>query len=354
MKYVISGIQQIGIGVPNADDAWAWYRKHFGMDVPMFKEAAEAALMLPYTGGEPRSRYAILAINLHGGGGFEIWQYTSRTPQAASFKAALGDYGIFVAKIKSIDVERTYQDFLAEGVHLISAPRKSPSGELTFFLEDPYGNIFQVVHSENWFNTPKKVNTGGAYGAIIGVANIDEALPIYQDLLGYNKIVYDETASFPDFLRLNEGNTIVRRVLLRHSETRKGAFAPMLGDSEIELVQRLDGKGKNIFKDRFWGDLGFIHLCFDVRNMDAIGAKSAELGYPFTVDSGKSFDMGEAAGRFTYIETKDGTLIEFVETHKIPVAKKLGWYLSLKKRAAEKPLPRWMLNALSLNREKTQ
>lgn len=88
--------------------------------------------------------------------------------------------------------------------------------------------------------------------------------------------------------------------------------------------------------------------------MDAIGAKSAELGYPFTVDSGKSFDMGEAAGRFTYIETKDGTLIEFVETHKIPVAKKLGWYLSLKKRAAEKPLPRWMLNALSLNREKTQ
>lgn len=262
MKYVISGIQQIGIGVPNADDAWAWYRKHFGMDVPMFKEAAEAALMLPYTGGEPRSRYAILAINLHGGGGFEIWQYTSRTPQAASFKAALGDYGIFVAKIKSIDVERTYQDFLAEGVHLISAPRKSPSGELTFFLEDPYGNIFQVVHSENWFNTPKKVNTGGAYGAIIGVANIDEALPIYQDLLGYNKIVYDETASFPDFLRLNEGNTIVRRVLLRHSETRKGAFAPMLGDSEIELVQRLDGKGKNIFKDRFLGRFRFYSPLF--------------------------------------------------------------------------------------------
>jgi len=43
------------------------------------------------------------------------------------------------------------------------------------------------------------------------------------------------------------------------------------------------------------------------------------------------FDMGEAAGRFSYIEDPDGTLIEFVETHKIPIFKKLGWYLHLEK-----------------------
>lgn len=46
-------------------------------------------------------------------------------------------------------------------------------------------------------------------------------------------------------------------------------------------------------------------------------------GHPFTVDSASSFDMGEAAGHFTYIEDPDGTLIEFVETHKVPVLKKL-------------------------------
>ena len=38
------------------------------------------------------------------------------------------------------------------------------------------------------------------------------------------------------------------------------------------------------------------------------------------------------AGGFVYIEVPDGTLIEFVETHKIPVMKKLGWYLNLRKR----------------------
>ncbi|MSP70157.1 MAG: VOC family protein, partial [Bacteroidetes bacterium] len=75
-------------------------------------------------------------------------------------------------------------------------------------------------------------------------------------------------------------------------------------------------------------------------------------GHPFTVDSASSFDMGEAAGHFTYIEDPDGTLIEFVETHKVPVLKKIGWYLNLKSRKAEKPLPNWMVKAMAMNRVK--
>jgi hypothetical protein len=71
------------------------------------------------------------------------------------------------------------------------------------------------------------------------------------------------------------------------------------------------------------------------------------------VDSSGSFDMGEAAGYFSYIEDPDGTLIEFVETHKIPILKKIGWYLDLRKRSnPEKPLPRWMLKTLGLGRVK--
>jgi hypothetical protein len=75
-------------------------------------------------------------------------------------------------------------------------------------------------------------------------------------------------------------------------------------------------------------------------------------GYPFTVDSSNSFDMGEAAGHFSYIEDPDGALIEFVETHKIPIFKKIGWYLDLRKRDRTASLPTWMLKALSVNRQK--
>ena len=78
----------------------------------------------------------------------------------------------------------------------------------------------------------------------------------------------------------------------------------------------------------------------------------ASKGFPFTVDSSNSFDMGEASGRFSYIEDPDGTLIEFVETHKVPVMKKFGWYLNLKNRKPEKDLPKWMIKTMGLNKIK--
>jgi hypothetical protein len=110
-------------------------------------------------------------------------------------------------------------------------------------------------------------------------------------------------------------------------------------------------RGK-IFENRFWGDLGFIHLCFDVYNMKELESNFAEHGYPFTVDSSTSFDMGEAAGHFSYIEDPDGTLIEFVETYRIPILKKIGWYLDVSKRDRTKTLPDWMLGTLKFNRVK--
>ncbi len=78
--YKIIGIQQIGIGVVNLEEAWNWYIDRFGMDCRIFEEEAEAKLMLPYTGNQPRKRHAVLAVNLQGGSGFEIWQYKGREP----------------------------------------------------------------------------------------------------------------------------------------------------------------------------------------------------------------------------------------------------------------------------------
>jgi hypothetical protein len=62
---------------------------------------------------------------------------------------------------------------------------------------------------------------------------------------------------------------------------------------------------------------------------------------------GEIFGMGDAAGHFVYIEDPDGTLIELVETHRIPILKKIGWYLNLKKRNPLKPLPDFMLKTLA-------
>jgi hypothetical protein len=55
---------------------------------------------------------------------------------------------------------------------------------------------------------------------------------------------------------------------------------------------------------------------------------------------------------FAYNEDPDGTLIEYVETHKLQIVKKLGISLNLQKRDPEKSLPDWMLKALRFMKAK--
>jgi catechol 2,3-dioxygenase-like lactoylglutathione lyase family enzyme len=347
----IAGIQQVGIGIPNVHEAFKWYRQHFGMDIPIFEEAAEANLMLPYTGGKPHMRHAILAINLKGGGGFEIWQYTSRKPEPCAFEIQLGDLGFYCTRIKTSNVQATYDFLKSKKVNLVTELTKDAGGNDTFYLRDPWNNLFQIVKSDSWFDKGMLL-TGGPAGMMIGVSDIEKSKKFYSEILGYDTVVYDKEGVFDDFKNLPSGTHKVRRVLLTHSKPRVGAFSELMGKSEIELVKVYDRTPRKIFENRYWGDQGFIHLCFDITNQKAMKELCAAKGHPFTVDSGEHFDMGEAAGHFSYIEDPDGALIEFVETKKIPIMKKLGWYLDLRKRDALKPLPKWMLKALKFNRVK--
>ena len=353
-KY-ISGIQQIGIGVSNFGEAWKWYIPNFGMDIRMFEEKAIAEYMLPHTDGKPWERHACLAMNIMGGGGFEIWQHTQRTPLAPTFELQLGDLGIIAGKIKSNNVQAAYE-------HLRDADRltgvvKDPTGRETFFVKDPYNNIWQVMEEPSTFKDMKKP-TGGSFGVTIGTTQPEQAMKLYSDILGYDVVAYDKEGTFDDLKGVPGGAGKFRRILLQHSEVRKGPFSRLFGPTEIELVQALDRTPKKIYKDRIWGDLGFIHLCFDILNMKVLKEECTEKGFPFTVDSdihptGKPFDMGEAAGHFAYVEDPDGTLIEFVETHKIPITKRFGWYLNLwNRRDVTKPIPNWMLRTVRFMKAK--
>jgi catechol 2,3-dioxygenase-like lactoylglutathione lyase family enzyme len=351
----INGIQQIGIGVSNLYEAWKWYKQVFGMDVRVFEDDAVAELMLPYTGGEPRKRHAGLAVNMQGGGGFEIWQYKGRIPQPATFAIQAGDVGIYAAKVKSKGIHASYKHIIEAGAEVPGGIVAGPDGREHFFVRDPFGNLFDVVESGSWFSDEKK-HGGGTYGAVIGVADIDKSLAVYSGILGYDQTVYDKSGVFADLDNLPGGKGKFRRVLLSHSVKPTGGFTRLFGESRIELIQSLDRKPERIFRDRLWGDLGFIHLCFDINGMSDLKRECAEKGFPFTVDShanlGESFDMGEAAGHFSYIEDPDGTLLEFVETHKVPILKALGISIDMRKRDPEKNLPDWLVRGLRFNRFK--
>ena len=175
---------------------------------------------------------------------------------------------------------------------------------------------------------------------------------LYAETLGYDTVIYDKIDVFQDLASLNNGDKKFRRILLAHSERRTGGFAKLFGESQIELIQAIQNKPNKIFENRFWGDLGYIHLCFDIKSIKQLVKECSDIKVPFQVISGESFNMGDANGHWGYIEDFDGTLIEFIETNKVPLIKKLGININLKNRDPKKPLPNWMIKAMSLKRVK--
>ena len=349
MHEMISGIQQVGIGVSDANEAKYFYKQNFGMDVKIFDDRAEAALMTKYTGNTVHARHAILSMNMSGGGGFEIWQFTTRAPSLPGKKIQFGDPGIFAAKIKARDVNEAHDYFTQQGFRL-SKIEKGHDNRFTFWLQDLSGNYFNIVEGSDWFKT-KKVHCGGVVGAVIGVSNMEKALQFYKEMLGISEEVYNKIDT--DFTIPGGGDEqSYHRVLLRKKASKHGAFSKLLGGIEIELVQVMDSSPAHIFEKRYWGDCGFIHLCFDVPDMDSLKRKAEAAGYPFSVDSKDSYAMETSSGRFCYLEDPDGTLIELVETHKVPVFKKFGLYIDLKNRKKNKPLPYWMVSLLALSKIK--
>lgn len=350
MERTINGIQQVGIGVADAQIAFDWYKKYLGFDTVLFEDVAEAALMCRYTGGQVQERYAVLAMNMQGGGGLEIWQFTNRTPVAPGASVRLGDLGIFAVKIKCRNADSLHLQYSGEpAVRVLTKVATDPLGKKHFFVADPFGNHFQLIEQDDWFQDTKK-RTGGVCGAIIGVSHLQRAVEFYERALDHHAVCIKDILSTDDLQGLPGAACEGTRAILSSHAQRRGAFGRLLGTSTIELIEA-GGANSKIFDGRFWGDLGFIHVCYDLSSMKDHDRMCAEQGYPLTVNSGNSFEMGEAAGQFAYNEDPDGTLIEYVETHKVPILKSLGLYLHLNKRKTTKPLPDWIVKCLGFSKK---
>jgi catechol 2,3-dioxygenase-like lactoylglutathione lyase family enzyme len=263
----------------------------------------------------------------------------------------MGDLGISTVIIKSHAPDRGFELHRKAGITLTGEPLAGPDGSLCYPVRAPYGNMFLMEEDSAAFLRTSHP-TGGVKGSIIGVSDIEKSIALYGDVLGYNKVIFDVTGVPGDLTPFPGSDGRFRRVRLVQSDPGAGGFAPMLGTGCIELIQALDFKQRKIFEGRYWGDKGYIHLCLDVRGMDALKGACENAGFPFTVDSKDAFDMGDANGRFAYTEDPDGTLVELVEAFTVPLVKKLGLYLNLEKRDPAKPIPKWMLKTLRFSRVK--
>ncbi len=350
--YTIHGIQHLGVGVPEHGASWKWYRQFFGLDIPLFNDEADADLMKIYTNDEVICKRAAMVLNLKGGGAMEVVCPTTFKARSAAVPHQLGDLGIYIGWVKSPDVHATYAFYQQHDIEVLTDVVTMPNGWETFFLKDLNGLIFQIIPDAETYTNSRHV-TGGAAGCTIGVSQMQAALDFYA-ILGYDSILSDRQGTFEDWNGLPGGEGQFRRVLLKQSRPSGGGFSKLIGNTYIELVQDLsDRQPIKIYQDRMWGDTGFIHLGFDIRNMAALGKRLADVGRGFTCDTKNVLSMGDSTKvHCTYTEDPDGTLIELIEVYKMPIIEKFGIYLNVEKRPPSRPLPDMMLKALRFMRVK--
>lgn len=343
---LIGGVLQIGIGVKNMPISRKWYADNLGFNAIALEEESVTHLMKVYTGDTSHERQAWVIMNMAGAGGLEVWQYLSRKPQFSQWPISLGDLGIFASIIGSPSPEVLYNSL--QDVRWKSKYFKE---EKTFLFCDPFGNYFQVKWQEL---LGKKLNNG-VIGAIVDCSDLNRSIAFYENILGYQQISQHEKNPLAIFDGVNGSSHRLESALLKKPKGTIGGFSNFLGGSMIHLVQAKDLQPKKIYEGRFWGDPGFIHVCFDVTDMDQLKLHCERHGHSFTVDSfetenGKSFEMGKVMSRVAYIEDPDGTAIEFVETHKLPII--AGFTINFKKNGQRKNVPHWVLQLLSLRKVK--
>ncbi|MFY0600048.1 MAG: VOC family protein [Cyclobacteriaceae bacterium] len=349
-KSKIGGILQIGIGVTDMPASRTWYHENLNFSAQVLEERALTDLMQAYTGGKAHERQAAVIMNMAGAGGLEVWQYLSRAPKLPIQRPQLGDFGIFAIKLKTPDLATTRRK-----LELVkpTARELDISGKKGFFFADPFENHFQVIEGDEYFAKPKL--TSGACGAIIGCSDLDKSIQFYTDVLGFELKHKTKEEKVPSFEKLPGGNHTFKRAFLTKAKQAIGGFSNFLGNTEIELIQSTDYQGVKMYEDRYWGDPGFIHVCFDVKDMDDLKTHCGSLGHTFVLDSfdtekGESFNMGNVTSRVAYIDDPDGTAIEFVETHKVPLIPKLGITINLEGK--NKDVPKWVYKLIKLNKVK--
>ena len=151
MSFTIHGIQHLGVGVPDHESSWKWYRKFFGMDIPLFNDEAEAPLMTIYTKGKVISKRAAMVLNIKGGCAMEIVSPSTFKASHAKTNFQLGDLGIFMGMIKTPNLAKAYDFFQSNNGNVISKVIPTPYGHDSFYVKDLDDLIWQIIPAKDFY-----------------------------------------------------------------------------------------------------------------------------------------------------------------------------------------------------------
>lgn len=344
---MLNELIHLGMGVENADRQVAFLKEAFGFDVKAADVEGSQPMMNCYTNGELMHRRSLIVGNFQGGALLELIQPMSS--DILEFTPTFGDYGVYIAKIRSYQIQKSYDRLKKKFEADVSEMFTEPLGRNTFFIRDPEGNLFQLVEPQAEMQSclVQGKDTGGVLGCAIGVSDLAAATKFYCEKLGY--VLSGESLNGSNVWNDNYLGvcTNVSRAFLTKKSVNGGLLSNLLGDSEIELIKTNDGREPvRIMKDRRWGDSGFIHLCFDSKDCSEAKDYLTKRGIEITTGARVNWDGLDS--EFFYFEDPDRCYVEVNSFYTIPIYNPLRIRYKIRKNRV-KPLAKKWFSILKLN-----
>jgi catechol 2,3-dioxygenase-like lactoylglutathione lyase family enzyme len=321
---MINGIQHIGIGVIDRDQSFAFYNSALGFSVPMSKSTDTCSGMLPVL-GKDETRNVVIALNPHGGGLIEIFQYISRKPIPIpdDIDFTCKGYLFYGLKVRNIDksIEKIKR---GGGTVLTSSMPFTPMQDKrwkTAVFRDPdgiYGILLEYPQSTVGYGRGSS-RIGGIEYVAVGVSDIERSMDFYSRVLGYDDVLYTYEGTAPEWTTFYGQSKKLKRALLQRSTEPRGLFRHFLRGGMVELIEVQNSSRRHCFDGRKWGDVGVMELCFDVDDISETLKQIEKMGIPIAVPP-HSQDMGlKTHATFAYIRDPDGSLLEFADIKRLPV-----------------------------------
>jgi catechol 2,3-dioxygenase-like lactoylglutathione lyase family enzyme len=312
---MICALQHVGLGVTDAAASYGFYKKCLGFNLKISDYLGSSPEMEPIIGELAKMRI-IMGLSSQGRGVVELVQHLSSKSRKTNLR--WGDIGFLASGYHATNLPAVIPQFEQLGFPAAAPIRSVELGDNqrmeSIFLKDPDGNFIELIDAAP--GKKRKPTVSGLAQVTIGVRDMDRSIAFYREIVGFDRVLFDNTGTDAAFDALFGGELKLREVLLGKSHSLRSPFLVPNG-GRIRLIQALNYKGKDIYKGRRWGDIGQMECCFEVKDAKAtiaeLKSKNIEIYHPPTF-----MNMGSGScGYFTYIKDPDGNLVEFVEVSRV-------------------------------------
>jgi catechol 2,3-dioxygenase-like lactoylglutathione lyase family enzyme len=310
---VFRGVDHIGIGVGDIDQAIAFYGRHVGFDDVRFDWTGEVPGLESIAGRAPRARIAMLASGAAtpvGPGRIKLAQVLDgEGPPAPPEGQAWGEVGVCEVCLHVRDVKGVHASLVAAGCEELMPPMSAAVVPHDVALDisyvaDPWGTKIEMIEWTGlWRSLPGPARPEGVNHVAFGVTDMARTRAFYERL-GFTELLFESTEFFDPMAPWYQAPWYSDDLPAQHMTM---PMAPQ--GAAIEPVV-LDPPGHDC--RGAWGHLGPMEFAIGVSNLEQGIAELGRWGIEL-VGEPQAVDVGAGEWRYAYFAEPDGNYVSLVE-----------------------------------------